>query len=118
MVELKQLEQKAADAGIELDEDSRFYARMRAARRADAKYVRIDRIEDEAYRLDEDPEETENLAGAGDELIEEIEGELAIFENEIGGAWTSAAAGEVSDDSVEEMDEEIQDRLQDLGYME
>ena len=118
VVELKQLEEKAADAGIELDEDSRFYARMRAARRDDAKYVRIDRIEDEAYRLDEDPGETENLADAGDETIDEVESELAIFENEIGGAWTSAAAGDVSDDSVEEMDEEIQDRLQDLGYME
>ncbi|QKY20714.1 sulfatase [Halolamina sp. CBA1230] len=118
VVELKQLEEKAADAGIELDQDSRFYARMRAARRADAKYVRIDRIEDEAYRLDEDPGEEENLAGAGEERIEAVEGELAIFENEVGGAWTSAAAGEVSDDSVEEMDEEIQERLQDLGYME
>jgi len=118
VVELKQLEEKAADAGIELDEDSRFYARMRAARSADAKYVRIDRIEDEAYRLDEDPGETENLAASDDETIDEVEGELAIFETEIGGAWTSAAAGEVSDDSVEEMDEEIQERLQDLGYME
>ena len=118
VVELKQLEQKAADAGIELDEDSRFYARMRAARRSDAKYVRIDRIEDEAYRLDEDPGETENLAGAGDEEIEEVEGKLAVFESEIGGAWTSAAAGEVTDEAVEGMDEEIQDRLQDLGYME
>ncbi|MBP1988361.1 sulfatase [Halolamina salifodinae] len=118
VVELKQLEEKAADAGIELDEDSRFYARMRAARRADAKYVRIDRIEDEAYRLDEDPDETENLVGEGDETVEEVESELAVFESEIGGAWTSAAASEVTDEAVEEMDEEIQDRLQDLGYME
>ncbi|WP_049980323.1 sulfatase [Halolamina rubra] len=118
VVELKQLEEKAADAGIELDEDSRFYARMRAARRADAKYVRIDRIEDEAYRLDDDPGEAENVAGTGDETVDEIEAELAVFETEIGGAWTSAAAGEVTDDAVEEMDEEIQDRLQDLGYME
>lgn len=118
VVELKQLEEKAADAGIELDEDSRFYARMRAARRDDAKYVRIDRIEDEAYRLDADPEEMENLADGDDETVEEVESELAVFENEIGGAWTSAAASEVTDEAVEEMDEEIQDRLQDLGYME
>jgi len=121
VVELKQLEEKAADAGIELDEDSRFYARMRAARRADAKYVRIDRIEDEAYRLDGDPDETANLAGAdgdADEEIEDVETELAVFENAVGGAWTGAAETEVTDESVEEMDEEIQDRLQDLGYME
>ncbi|MFW5939421.1 MAG: sulfatase [Halolamina sp.] len=118
VVELKQLAEKAADAGIELDEESRFYARMRAARRDDAKYVRIDRIEDEAYRLDEDPGEAENLAGAGDEEIDEVEAELAVFENEVGGAWTGAAEGEISDDAVEDMDEEIQERLQDLGYME
>jgi len=67
VVELKQLEEKAAEAGIEIDEESRFYARMRAARRPDAKYVRIDRIEDEAFRLDEDPGEEENLVEAGEE---------------------------------------------------
>jgi len=118
VVELKQLEEKADAAGIELDEDSRFYARMRAARRADAKYVRVDRIEDEAFRLDEDPGELENLAGADDEKIDEVEAELAVFESEIGGAWTGADDAEVTDEAVEEMDEEIQDRLQDLGYME
>ncbi|GAB7094472.1 sulfatase [Halolamina litorea] len=118
VVELKQLEEKAADSGIELDEDSRFYARMRAARRTDAKYVRIDRIEDEAYRLDEDPAETENVADGDDESIDGTEAELAVFEREVGGAWTGAADGDVTDDAVEDMDEEIQERLQDLGYME
>jgi arylsulfatase A-like enzyme len=63
VVELKQLESKASDAGITLDEDSRFYSRMRAARRRDAKYIRNERIPDEAYRLDDDPGETTTLAG-------------------------------------------------------
>ncbi|SDL92406.1 Arylsulfatase A [Halogranum gelatinilyticum] len=120
VVELKQLEEKAKDAGITLSEQSRFYSRMRAARRTDAKYVRIDRIEDEAYRLDEDPEETENLADATetDDIIAETEAMLAEFESAIGGAWDSADDAEVTDEAVQEMDEEAQERLRDLGYME
>ncbi|MFK8214813.1 sulfatase [Haloferax volcanii] len=120
VVELKQLEEKASSAGITLPEDSRFYSRMRAARRTDAKYVRIDRIPDEAYRIDADPEETENVAGddTGDEAIAETEAALAEFEDAIGGAWTDALDTDVSDDSVDQMDDEAQDRLRDLGYLE
>jgi arylsulfatase A-like enzyme len=118
VVELKQLEEKAAEAGIDLDEDSRFYARMRAARRPDAKYVRIDRVDDEAYRLDEDPGETTNLAGGDDDRVAATERALAGFEAAVGGAWTEAAEGEVSDDAVAEMDAEAQERLRDLGYLE
>lgn len=118
VVELKQLEEKAKKAGITLDEDSRFYARMRAARRPDAKYVRVDRIPDEAFRLDSDPEETENVAGNGDEEVDEVEEALAAFESEIGGAWTGAAEGEVTDEALDDFDDETQERLRDLGYME
>ncbi|MFC6827060.1 sulfatase [Halopelagius fulvigenes] len=118
VVELKQLEEKASDAGITLPTDSRFYSRMRAARRTDAKYVRIDRIADEAYRLDSDPDETENLADEGDEAIEATEATLSEFEAAVGGAWTDALDDEVSDDTVEEMDEDAQERLRDLGYLE
>ncbi|WP_363464737.1 sulfatase [Halogeometricum borinquense] len=118
VVELKQLEEKASSAGITLSEDSRFYSRMRAARRPESKYVRIDRIPDEAYRLDEDPDETEDLSEAGDDVIEATESALSEFESNIGGAWTDALDDDVSDDSVEQMDEEAQERLRDLGYLE
>ncbi|MFC6874949.1 sulfatase [Halobellus marinus] len=118
VVELKQLEEKAAAAGITLPTDSRFYSRMRAARRTDAKYVRIDRIDDEAYRLDTDPDETENLAGADDDAIEATEETLAAFESAVGGAWTGALDDDVDDGAVEEMDAEAQERLRDLGYLE
>ncbi|MCO8266866.1 sulfatase [Haloferax prahovense] len=118
VVELKQLEEKAANAGIELPEDSRFYSRMRAARRVDAKYVRIDRVPDEAYRIDTDPEETENVADSDDEAVAETEAALTEFEDAIGGAWTDALDTDVSDDSVDQMDDEAQDRLRDLGYLE
>ncbi|ELZ95215.1 arylsulfatase, choline-sulfatase [Haloferax mucosum ATCC BAA-1512] len=118
VVELKQLEEKASNAGIVLPEDSRFYSRMRSARRVDAKYTRIDRVPDEAYRIDTDPDETDNLAGSDDEAIAETERALAEFEDAIGSAWTDALDTDVSDDSVEQMDDEAQERLRDLGYLE
>jgi len=118
VVELKQLEEKAAAAGIDLDEESRFYSRMRAARRPDAKYVRIDRIDDEAYRLDTDPAEATNLAGDDDDAIAATERVLADFESNVGGAWTGAADDDVTDDAVADMDDDAQERLRDLGYLE
>jgi len=117
VVELKQLEEKASAAGIDLPEDSRFYSRMRAARRPDAKYVRIDRIDDEAYRLDADPAETTNVAADGD-AIQATERVLADFESRVGGAWTGADDADVTDDAVADMDDEAQERLRDLGYLE
>ncbi|GAB6861108.1 sulfatase [Haloplanus litoreus] len=120
VVELKQLEEKASAAGIDLPEDSRFYARMRAARRPDAKYVRVDRIDDEAYRLDTDPRETANVAADLDDHsgIREVERALTVFESEVGGAWTGAADADVTDDAVADMDDEARERLRDLGYLE
>ena len=120
VVELRQLESKASAAGIQLDTDSRYYSRMRAARRPDTKYVRNERIPDEAYRLDRDPDETENLADrdgldTGDAAaLDEAETALATFEAEVGGEW-----GEVTDEAVlDEMGDEAKDRLRDLGYVE
>jgi len=118
VVELKQLEEKASAAGIDLPEDSRFYSRMRAARRPDAKYVRIDRVEDEGYRLDRDPGETTDLAGVDDDAIREVERVLADFEARVGGAWTGVDDADVTDDAVADMDDEAQERLRDLGYLE
>ena len=118
VVELTQLEEKATGAGIDLPKESRFYSRMRAARRVDAKYVRIDRIDDEAYRLDTDPGETDDLAGGDDPAIGQTEAVLSAFESAAGGAWTDALDDDVSDDAVEEMDDEAQERLRDLGYLE
>ena len=118
VVELNQLEEKAAAAGISLPSDSRFYSRMRAARRADVKYVRIDRIGDEAYRRDRDPAETENLAGGDDPEIAATESTLAAFESAAGGAWTDALDDNIDDGAVDRMDDGAQERLRDLGYLE
>jgi Arylsulfatase A and related enzymes len=128
VVELKQLEEKAASAGVTLSEDSRFYSRMRAARRTDAKYVRIDRISDEAYQLDTDPDEQNSVAGVVNgntagmnieaEAITATETALAAFESAVGGAWTDGIADDVTDDTIAEMDADAQERLRDLGYLE
>jgi arylsulfatase A-like enzyme len=114
VVELTQLESKAAEAGIDLDEDSRFYSRMRAARRADGKYIRNERIADEAYGLDDDPGETTDLAGADDEVIADVEAALEAFEERVGGEWDEVG----TDDPLADMDSETKDRLRDLGYVE
>ncbi|MFB6117436.1 sulfatase [Halosegnis sp.] len=116
VVELKQLETKANEAGIDLSTDSRFYSRMRAARRPDAKYIRNERIADEAYRLDRDPGETENLAGGDDEQLAAVETRLREFERDIGETWDDDDGP--GEDVLEEMDETTKERLQDLGYVE
>ncbi|MFC4359848.1 sulfatase [Halobium salinum] len=120
VVELKQLEEKASAAGLTVPEQSRFRSRMRAARRPDAKYTRISRIEDEAFALDDDPDEERNLAGEFEdhEALRETEAALARFEEAAGGAWVGEEEGEATDEAVQEMDEEAQERLRDLGYLE
>jgi arylsulfatase A-like enzyme len=114
VVELNQLESKAAEAGIDLEENSRFYSRMRAARRPDGKYIRNERITDEAYRLDDDPGETTNVVGVGDDTIAAVEDALTTFEEQVGGEWDEVS----TDDPLAAMDSETKDRLRDLGYVE
>jgi len=114
VVELNQLESKASEADITLDADSRFYSRMRAARRPDAKYIRNERIDDEAYRLDSDPGETDDVADAGDEAIAATEAALSSFEERVGGEWNEGGDA----DPLADMGEEAKDRLRDLGYVE
>jgi len=115
LVELNQLQSVAASAGIGLDEQSRFYSRMRAARRPDAKYIRNERIPDEAYRLDRDPGEGETLAGGDDPAIADAEAALAAFEDRVGGGWDEVGR---DGDVLEGMGEEAKERLRELGYVE
>jgi hypothetical protein len=91
---------------------------MRAARRPDGKYIRNERIGDEAYRLADDAAELENRAGADDPRIGDVEHALAAFETRVGGAWIGAAGDDVTDAAVDEMDEEARERLRQLGYLE
>ncbi|QLK26525.1 sulfatase [Natrinema zhouii] len=119
VIELHHLEEKASEAGIDLPDDHRAYSRMRAARGTDAKYVRADRIPDEAYRLDEDPEEESPVDPAADDAVAAAERALARFEEAVGGAWDDpdAAAGD-PDEALADADEETRERLRELGYLE
>ncbi len=114
VVELNQLESKAMAAGIDIDRESRFYSRMRAVRRTDAKYVHNERVDDEFYRLDTDPGETENRQGRGDPLEAELSEALAAFARDVGAEWGKAP----EEDVLSGMDEQTRDRLRDLGYVE
>ncbi|WP_435077545.1 sulfatase [Halococcus sp. AFM35] len=113
VVELNQLENKASAAGIDLDEDSRFYSRMRAVRRPAGKYIHNERIADEAYRLDSDPDEIENVRGGEDPVIEDLESALREFERERDD-WGAVEGEEV----LSEMGDDAKQRLEDLGYID
>ncbi|CAI48564.1 AlkP-core domain protein [Natronomonas pharaonis DSM 2160] len=116
VVELEQLERKAAAAGIELDEDGRFYSRMRAARRPDGKYIRNERLSDEGYRLDSDSGESTEAA-ADDPIIEATEAALCRFEDRVAVGWDGHTQGD-GGDPLGRMDETAKSRLRDLGYLE
>jgi len=77
-IEVSQLESKAAGAGIDIADASRFYSRMCAVRRPKRQYIRSERIDDEAYRLDGSGTETEALA-LDDPRIEELAAALDRF---------------------------------------
>ncbi|WP_226022681.1 sulfatase [Halomicrobium salinisoli] len=117
VVELRQLEGKASAAGIELDTDSRFYSRMGAARTPEGKYTHNTRIPDEAYRIDEDPGETEDLIGDDDPLLADLRDALFTFVDEVDADWPDEADG-ADGEVLDEMDETARDRLQDLGYID
>ncbi len=117
-VELKQLENKAAAGSVELDEQSRFYSRMRAARRPDGKLIHNERIPDEYYRLDEDPGETDDRAGGDDPREDALAAELSAFADRVGAAWTDANGDGDADDLLDEMSDDARDRLEDLGYID
>lgn len=115
VVELNQLESKAKQAGISLDEESRFYSRMRAVRTPSAKFIENERIDNEFYRLDEDPGETSNLHGAGDPVETELREALRAFTAQVGSDWQG---GTTDDDVLADMDSQAKDRLRELGYLE
>ena len=113
VVELNQLENKASAAGIDISENSRFYSRMRAARRPEGKYIHNERIADEAYRLDSDPAELEDRTGEGDPVIAELESALREFERDRDD-WGTVEGDEV----LSGMGDDAKQRLEDLGYID
>jgi len=115
VVELRQLEGKASAAGIDLDEDSRFYSRMGAARTPEGKYIHCTRIPDEAYDLATDPEETDDVAGTDAEPAG-LADALGEFVEQVDADWPDEADG-ADGEVLAGMDDETKDRLEDLGYL-
>jgi arylsulfatase A-like enzyme len=118
VVELQQLERKAAAAGIALEpETSRFYSRMGAARRPHAKLIPNTRSPAEGYPPVEDPGATENLVGTGEEAIDALAGALEAFVEEVDADWPQEADG-ATGEVLEDMDDDAKERLKDLGYID
>ena len=121
LIELHHLEEKAAEAGITLPEDHRGYATLQAARGERGKFIRADRIPDEGYRLDEDPEESDSLAPDEDKRVAEAQEALQRFGEAIDAPWLGdgGADGPSDPDEVlDDADEQTRERLRDLGYLE
>ena len=116
VVELRQLEGKASSAGITLDEQSRFYSRMGAARTSEEKYIHCTRSPDEAYHVGRDPGETESLVGT-DEEPSHLRDALFSFVEDVDATWPDEADG-ADGEVLGGMDGETKDRLQDLGYID
>ncbi|MFC6731008.1 MULTISPECIES: sulfatase [unclassified Haladaptatus] len=115
VIELSQLETKASNVGITLDENSRYYSRMRGVRRADAKFIQNEGLPDELYFIDDDPEELHDRAGRDRTAERELESALSDFEATTGSNWTAQTD---SDGSIDEMSVEAKSRLRELGYLE
>jgi arylsulfatase A-like enzyme len=116
VIELHQLESKAQSANITLDEDSRFYSRMRAVRQSDGKYIRNERIPDEAYQLDDDPEEHTNLGD--NDALDHLEAILSEFESRVAQDWSASSPEQSGEEALEGMSDQAKERLQHLGYRE
>lgn len=116
IIELRQLESKARKSNIILDKNSRFYSRMRAIRRNDNKYIKNEILSDEFYNLIEDPDELINKLTPVDDNVDNLKSHLHKFEKQIGANWESFS--DVNHDTTSDMDENVRDRLRDLGYLE
>ncbi|MFB6202305.1 MAG: sulfatase [Halorhabdus sp.] len=114
VIERQNLETKADSAGVEIPENSRFDSRIRTARTPVAKYVRNERIRDEAYRLDADPDEQQNLIDTDDPAITAVEAALERFEERVGGEWNEVE----TDDVLDDVGAEAKEQLDALGYVE
>jgi arylsulfatase A-like enzyme len=79
-------------------------------RTANRKYIRDEHGEEELFDLDADPAETENLADAERDVLEDLRSRIDRHE-----ARVDETAG---DTRAVEMDEQVRQRLRDLGYQE
>ena len=114
VIELQQLERKAESEDITLEQNSRFYSQMRAARQPSRKYIRQDRIPDEGYDLKGDPIEM-NTVDPSQPPISELVDSLNQFESRYNVVWNKNIPPNSA--GIDDMNETTKDRLRDLGYL-
>jgi hypothetical protein len=113
VIELAQLERRAAAAGATVAADHRARASMRAARRPDAKLVDSSLAAPEGFDLRADPDEAAPLA-ADDPHLSGVRADLGAFAAHVGPLAPTAAPAA---DPLEPMDAAAQQRLRELGYL-
>jgi arylsulfatase A-like enzyme len=116
IVELQQLESKAKKSNITLDKHSRFYSRMRGVRTKETKYIKNEIIADEFYQIDEDPNELNNQINSKNSTMDSLTNSLSTFEIKTKASWDSIANPD--EDTTSDMDEQVRNRLRDLGYLD
>ena len=113
VIELAQLERRAAAAGATVAADHRARASMRAARRPDAKLIDSSLAAPEGFDLRADPDEAAPLA-ADDPHLAEVRADLGAFAASVGPLDPTASPAA---DPLEPMDAAAQQRLRELGYL-
>ena len=115
-MELQQLESKAKKSNITIDKHSRFYSRMRGIRTKKTKYIKNEIITDEFYQIDEDPNELNNQINSKNSTMDSLTNSLSTFEIKTKASWDAIA--NPNDDTTSDMDEQVRNRLRDLGYLD
>ena len=89
---------------------------MRGIRTKETKYIKNETIIDEFYQLDEDPCELKNKIHSKNSTIPFLKNSLVSFETATGANWDSNT--DPTEDTTSNMDEQVRDRLRDLGYLD
>ena len=114
VIELAQLERRAAAAGVTIDADHRARASMRAGRRPDAKLVTSSLHAAAGFDLNADPQEAVPLP-VDDPRVAEVRADLEMFAASVGPL--DATGADTPQDPLAPMDAAAEQRLRELGYL-
>ena len=89
---------------------------MRGVRTKETKYIKNEIITDEFYQIDEDPNELNNQINSKNSTMDSLTNSLSTFEIKTKASWDSIA--NPNEDTTSDMDEQVRNRLRDLGYLD
>ena len=89
---------------------------MRGIRTKKTKYIKDEIITDEFYQIDEDPNELNNQINSKNSTMDSLTNSLSTFEIKTKASWDAIA--NPNDDTTSDMDEQVRNRLRDLGYLD